>query len=94
MATYSAETVSLIYSKLSTEMQVAACTFPSVATSRYAGVRLSAAVLPFVFAMLAVWRVVRPYNDAWQSIGGCAVVLGAAYLPLMLQLWAPQCLAR
>jgi hypothetical protein len=94
MANYSADAVSLLYGKLSAEMQVAACTFPSLATSKYVGVRILAAILPFVFAMIAVWRVVRSYSLALQDIGGWAIVLGAAYLPLTLQLWAAQCLAR
>jgi hypothetical protein len=91
MATYSTETVSLIYSKLSPEMQVATCTFPSVAKSKYIGFRLFAAVLPFVFAMIAAWREVRPSKEA---LGGCAILLGSAYLLLIFRLWAPQCLAR
>jgi hypothetical protein len=96
MASYAAETANLIAARLSAfpALLTAACTFPSVATSPYIGVRALAAALPFIFSVAAVVRVARPYRAGGrETILGGVLLFGAAYGALALALFRPGALA-
>jgi hypothetical protein len=97
MASYAAESANMIAERLrqSPTLLSAACTFPSVATSPYIGVRILAGLLPFIFSMWAVIRSARAYGTVGlQSILGWLIVLAAAYLPLTLLLIRSACLSN
>jgi len=84
MASYAAEGANVIADKLrsSPALLSAACTFPSVATSPYIGVRILAAALPFVFAVIAIVRSALPYGAVGRkAILGWLIFLLAAYGP-------------
>jgi hypothetical protein len=97
LASYAVESANLIAGQLRSApaLLAAACTFPSVATSPYVGVRILAALLPFVFAMAAVVRSVRLHRAAGRrAILGWLVLLGSAYGALVLALIKSTCLAN
>src|SRR5205823_8623535 len=97
MASYAAEGASLIAERLRPfpDLLSAACTFPTVATSPYIGVRALAAILPFRISMAAIIRVSRRYGPASRpAILGWLIVFLAAYAPLALALLKSNCLSK
>jgi hypothetical protein len=90
LAAYSAESINLIARQLDPKLLSAACSFPSIATSPYIGVRVLAALVPFILALAVVVRTTR----SARSVGGWLVLGGAAYVPLLLQLLHSGCLSR
>jgi hypothetical protein len=108
MASYSADSAQMIAERLhsSPGLLSAACTYPSVATSPYYGVRLLPAILPCVFLMFAIYRwegarsaekkfgpAVRN-GSALKTLGVFAFVLVPVYGILALQLFQSACLSR
>jgi hypothetical protein len=95
MASYAAETANLIATRLDPTLRIAVCTFPSVATSPYIGVRVLAALLPFIFSMVAVIRLTRSYGAGRHKVIWMAfIILAAPYGALTLALVKSTCLSR
>ena len=95
MASYAAETVNVIAKRLDSTTLTAACTFPSVGTSPYIGVRTLAALVPLIFSMAAIIRSARPHGKKGRmSILGWFIFLGPAFGYLALALIKSNCLAR
>jgi hypothetical protein len=95
MGSYAAGSANLIATRLSESPTIlaAACTFPSVASSPYIGVRALAALLPFAFSMTAIVRVAGPYRAGGrETILGGLILFGAAYGALALALLRPGAL--
>ena len=90
MASYSAEAANAIAVELrscSPDLLDAVRTFPSFATSPYPGVRYAAALLPLFFSIattvaVAVRHAPREWTWFWLGL----IFLGAAYVPLALEL--------
>ena len=96
-ASYAAGSANTIAERLQSAPALlsAACTFPSVATSTYTGVHVLVALLPFIFAMIAIVRTALPYGAVGRkSIPGWLIFMAAAYVPLSLALISSRCLAK
>ena len=87
---YSADAANVIADQLkaaSPDVFRVAMTFPSVATSRYIGVRYVASLLPLVLGFLAVFLPnfrQKPIN--WSLLWVWLVLLVCAYVPLAMEL--------
>jgi hypothetical protein len=95
MASYAAETANLIAARLNAfpALLAAACTFPSVATSPYIGVRALAAILPLIFSAAAIVRLARPHQPGGR-VGFLVLLFGAPYAALALAFFRPGALAN
>jgi|tagenome__1003787_1003787.scaffolds.fasta_scaffold20319960_2 hypothetical protein len=94
MASYAAESTATIADRLRADpdLRSAACTFPSIATSPYLGVRLLSSVLPLVFCAIAVYRMGRRFGvTGRESMVGWLVFLLGAYYSLTIQMVRTTC---